>query len=427
MKILLKNARILTLKNDKIIDGDILIENNLIVKIQKKIVSSVDKIIDCKKNVLMPGFKNAHSHSAMTFLRSYADDLPLDEWLQKIVFPTEKNLREEDVYYLSKLAFLEYISSGITACFDMYYFPDAIKKASNDIGMRTVVLFLLENPNVKFNRIKEKMFLYNNDNDNVTALLGFHSEYLTSKKQLEKIRVFAKKLKTPLYTHCCETSKEVEGSLQRHGLTPVQFFEKINIFEHGGGIFHGVFLNKKDMEILGKRNVFVCTCPCSNLKLSSGIAEVKQLLKNKVNVAIGTDGPASNNGLDMFREMYLVSVLSKYKERDPASISAFEILKMATVNGAKMLGLQKSLYLEEGSFADIIMLDIKQPDMQPVNDIIKNIVYSGNKLDIKMTMINGKILYYNKKFYLSENVNQIYKKCQKITDNLKKMVKIKNC
>ena len=419
MKILLKNARILTLKNSDIIFGDILIENNIIAKIQKNIVDKADKIIDCDKNLLLPGFKNAHAHSAMTFLRSYADDLKLDKWLNNIIFPAEKKLQKNDIYYLSKIAFLEYISSGITACFDMYYCHDEVKKASNDIGMRTVILGNLDGSEENAKDVKNKFFEYNNDNDLVTMLLGFHSEYTLTEKQLIKISELSEELKVPLYTHCSETKKEVLDSIKRHRLTPVQYFKKLNIFKYGGGIFHGVYLDKNDMKILNENNIFVCTCPCSNLKLVSGIADIKSLIKFNVNIAIGTDGPASNNGLDMFREMYLTSVLSKYKESDPASIDAFEILKMSTINGAKMLGLKKSLFLEKGSFADLIMIDLKQPDMQPINDIIKNIVYSGNKLDVKMTMINGKILYYDKKFYLNENLDDLYRKCQEITDRLK--------
>ena len=420
MKILLKNSRILTLKDSDIIYGDVLISGNKIVKIKKKIKEKAEKIIDCDGNLLMPGFKNAHSHSAMTFLRSYADDLPLDRWLKEVVFPIEKRLKKNDVYCLSKIAFLEYISSGITACFDMYFFLDEIKKASNEIGMRTVILNSIENSIENIKDIKKIMESYNNDNDLVTMLLGFHSEYTTTEDQLKKISKLANKLKIPLYTHCSETLKEVKESLKRHKKTPVKYFEELNIFKYGGGIFHGVHLNDEDIKILKRNNIFVCTCPGSNLKLSSGIADIKCLMKNNVNIAIGTDGPASNNGLDMFREMYLTSVLSKHKENDAASIDAFEILKMATVNGAKMLGLKKSLFLEEGSLADLIMIDLKQPDMQPINNIINNIVYSGNKLDIKMTMIDGKILYYDKKFYLNESVDEIYRKSKIIVDRLLK-------
>lgn len=423
MKILLKNSRILTLKNNNIINGDVLVIDNKIVKIQKKITEKVDKIIDCENNLLMPGFKNAHAHSAMVFLRSYSDGFKLDKWLNNIVFPAEKRLKKNDIYYLSKIAFLEYISSGITACFDMYFSPEEIKKASNEIGMRTVILGLFgENENDIKGDIREKVSLYkkyNNDDDLVTMLLGFHSEYTISEDKLKEISKTASELKIPLYTHCSETIKEIEDSKKKHnGLTPVKYFKKLNIFKYGGGIFHGVFLDEKDMNILQKNNIFVCTCPASNLKLSSGIADIKKLLKHNINVAVGTDGPASNNCLDMFREMYLTSVLSKYKEGDPDSIDEFEILKMATINGAKMLKLEKSLFLEEGSFADLIMIDLKQPNMQPINDIVKNIVYSGNKMNIKMTMINGKILYYDKKFYLNEDIEKLYQKCKIITDRL---------
>lgn len=424
MLILFKNAKILTLKNESIFNGDLLVKNNKIEKIANKINISdfkkIDKIIDCNGNVLMPGFKNAHAHSAMVFLRSYADDLPLEEWLQDKVFPLENKLQKDDIYHLSKVAFLEYISSGITSCFDMYLQPTEMRQASIDIGMRNVILCNPDNSNI--DDVRKNIIFYNQKKDLVKMYPSFHSEYGTTKEQLLKILALSNELKLPLFTHCAETTKEISNSLSKHHKTPLQYLDSLCLFNnYGGGIFHGVYLNQKDMEILKKKEIFVCTCPSSNLKLASGIAPIKQLYDNGIKIAIGTDGPASNNALDMFREMYLTSVLSKYREKDPASISAFEILKMATVNGALMLGLNQSVFLEEGSFADMIMLDIHQPNMQPINNIIKNIVYSGCKMNVKMTMINGKILYFDQKFYLKENVCDIYKKAQEITDRIKQL------
>ena len=419
MKILFKNARILTLKNREVLIGDLLVENEKIIKIDVKINDQADKIINCYGNILMPGFKNAHAHSGMTFLRSCADDLPLDKWLKDCVFPMEKQLKKNDIYHLTKLAFLEYLTSGITACFDMYFKNDEVKKASIDIGMKTVILVQPETPETKIEDVKKRLITFKkikNKNNLVTAVLGFHSEYTLTEKMISEIAKLAHELKTSVFTHCSETKKEVDECIVRHGVTPVIYFNKFDLFRYGGGIFHGVYLSDEEIKLLSKKKIFVCTCPCSNLKLASGIAPIKKMFYSGVKIAIGTDGPASNNGLDMFREIYLTSVLSKFKENDPASIDAFEILKMATINSALMIGLEKSTFLEKGNFADIIMINIHKPDMQPINNIIKNIVYSGNKLDVEMTMINGKILYYKNKFYLKENINNIYKNAQIIAN-----------
>ena len=201
-------------------------------------------------------------------------------------------------------------------------------------------------------------------------------------------------------------------------MTPLEYFDSLHLFDNGGAIFHGVYLSDKEIEILKKRNIVMVSCPASNMKLASGVADITGLLNKKVTVALGTDGPASNNSLDMFREMYLVTGLQKLVNKNPISIPAFEVLKMATVNGALAMGLNNALYLEENQLADIIMIDMKKPQMQPINNIISNLVYSGSKDIIKMTMINGKIVYMDNKFYIDEDIDEIYKKVQAMTDEL---------
>ena len=418
MKILLKNAKILTLKNKDIVNGDLLVEGNKIVRIALKINVKANKVIDCEGNLLMPGFKDAHAHNGMTFLRSASDDLNLQDWLNEIVFPAEAHFKKDDIYHLTKLAYLELISSGVTANFDMYFHLDEIRKASLEIGMRSTLLVMPDGSDKSIKHARELLLKNKEKESLVTYLLGYHSEYTTTKSQLERISKLAHEFKIPTYTHCSETVSETEGSIKRHKLTPTQYLDSLGLFDYGGGIFHGVYVNKKDIALLKKKHVYVCTCPCSNLKLASGIAPIKELFSNGVKVAIGTDGPASNNALDMFREIYLVSTLAKVREKDPACIDAFNVLKMACVNGANMIGVKNATYLEEGKLADLIMIDLHRPDMQPINNIINNLVYSGNKLDVKMTMINGKILYYNHNFYLKESVDQIYKNAQKITNRL---------
>lgn len=228
----------------------------------------------------------------------------------------------------------------------------------------------------------------------------------------------AEKYKAPVYTHLAETKREVEECKTRYGMTPPMFLEKTGIFEHGGGGYHCVHMSDEDMDMFCRRRLYVITNPASNMKLASGIAPVAEFDRRKIPVAIGTDGPASNNCLDMFREMFLVTGLSKLREEDAASLDAMKVLEMATVNGAGAMGLNNADVLAEGKFADLIMIDMHQPNMQPVHNIPKNLVYSGSKSNVLMTMINGKILYRNGEFNVNESVEDIFERCGKIVERL---------
>lgn len=422
MKTLFTNARILTMKdNEPVFEGSLLVDGNKIAYLGKELpLVKVDRTIDCKGNVLMPGFKNAHAHSAMTFTRSFADDLELQQWLFDCIFPLEAKLEAEDQYILSKVAILEYLTSGITACFDMYYNPLEMAKASIDTGFRTVLLGTVTKFRESVEEMKESYKQINGMNPLVTYQLGFHAEYTATEEILVALSEAAHELKCPIYTHNSETPAEVEACKQRHnGLTPTEYMEKLGLFDYGGGGFHCVAMSDHDIEIFKNRGLSVVTCPGSNSKLASGIAPVEKYLKAGINVAVGTDGPGSNNALDFFWEMRLVAVLQKLLNKDPKSMEALSVLKAATVGGAKAMNLMDADVLDVGKLADIIMIDMSKPNMQPINNIEKNIVYSGAKDNIKMTMIDGKILYMDGQFFIGEDIEEIYRKAQEVTDRLK--------
>lgn len=426
MKIKFINARVLTMKKDEpIFFGQVDVEDNIISYVgpQHNDKDSYDRIIDCHGNLLMPGFKNAHTHSAMTFLRSYADDLSLHDWLYDQVFPAEECLTDNDVYELSKLAILEYLTSGITANFDMYMKPDMIAKAAIDTGFRTVILGCVNNFTESVPIMKNNYTRLNQLSPLVTYRLGFHAEYTTDYNILVELSKLANELKEPVYTHSSETESEVQGCLARYSKTPTQLFADLGLFNYGGGCYHCVVMTKDDIDIMKKYHVSIITCPGSNTKLASGIANITDFDSNNINLAIGTDGPASNNCLDMFREMFLVTGLQKLALKDASAMDAYKVLEMATVGGAKAMLLDNADTLEKGKLADIIMLDLHQPNMQPINNIEKNIVYSGSKQNVIMTMINGKILYENGHFFINEDVELLYERCQNITDRIKKQVK----
>ena len=418
MKTLLKNARILKMTDDQITLGNLVIDNDRIAYIGENYESfgPFDIVRDCKGNVIMPGFKNAHTHSAMTFLRSKADDMSLQNWLFGHVVPREKLLKKRDVRELAKIAFLEYLTSGITACFDQYYFPIESGKAAEQIGMRIVLLGT-------YNKNFDLVDLYHQFNDKdglVKYCFGVHAEYTLMEGELEKVVDACHQLKAPFFAHISETQKEVKQCLKKKGVTPVAFFEKMGAYDYGGGGYHCCYFTDDDIEIYKRHNCYVVTCPGSNTKLASGIAPITKYLERGLKIAIGTDGPASNNCLDMFKEMQLLFSLQKVSLKDPSALPAFEILKMATVNGAHAMGLNDSDVLEVGKKADLIEIDLSRPNMQPLNNIINNIVYSGSKENIKMTMIDGKILYRDGKFFTKEKPSTIYKRCQKITERIEK-------
>lgn len=426
MTIRFYNARILSMvEGQDIFEGELHVEGKRITYVGKECAKNTmeqkkwDKQIDCKNNLLMPGLKNAHTHSPMTFLRSYADDLPLQKWLYERVFPMEAKLTDEAIVTFAKIGIMEHLTSGVTSNFDMYLDNRNHAKASLELGFRTVLCGSVNDHVGSAIWLKEQCEEIESMGELVSFQLGFHAEYTTKRETIEEIVDLAHQKKRPLFLHLAETKTEVEGCVKRYGMTPVRFLNQLDAFAFGGGGFHGVWLEEEEQNILAKNNVSIITCPCSNIKLASGIADLVSLKKQGVNLAIGTDGPASNNALDMFREMYLAATLQKVKYEDAAVMDAREVLKMATLGGAKVMGLRECETLSKGQFADLILIDMKQPNMQPENDIMKNLVYSGNKQNVMLTMVNGKILYQEGKFYLPEEPEAIYQKANEWMNKMK--------
>lgn len=404
-------------KNFEIESTDVYVDGGKIVKIGESDIKA-DRIYDLNDNLLMPSFKNAHTHSAMTFGRSFADDLPLSSWLNDKIFPLEAKLNGDDIYKLSKLAFLEYLTSGITACFDMYYFPENMAKASVDFGFRTVMCGAVNNFKESVEKLEEYYSKYNNYDKLVSYKLGFHAEYTTSKEIMQGISQLSEKYSAPVFMHSSETKSEVEGCIERYGKSPTALFDELGLFNYGGGAYHSVWVDDDDLEIYKKRGVWAVINAGSNCKLASGIAPVSKMMDLGINLAVGTDGPASNNALDMFREMYLIAATQKINDCDAASTDANAILKAATIGSAHCMGLDECDVIDEGKTADLIVIDMHRPNMQPINNITKNIVYSGSKENVKMTMINGKILYENGEF-INTDIEKIYSEAQAVIDRIK--------
>lgn len=423
------NARILTMEEEKgkdcdlreIFFGEVHVKDSKISYVGKETNTALkfDREIDCKGNLLMPGFKNAHTHSGMTAMRSYADGLPLKEWLETKIFPMEANMSGDDVKLLSKLAIMEYLTSGITAAMDMYLTPYTIADAFTECGMRIVQVSGINKFGPSIEEFEDRFLKINGKNPLSTQLMGFHAEYTCDKELLTKLSDLAHKYKQPMYTHNSETKVEFDECVGRYGVSPTVFLDSLGLFDFGGGGYHCVYLTDEDIEIFKKHDMSVISNPGSNTKLASGIAPIQKFIDSGLNVALGTDGPSSNNCLDMFREMFLVTGLAKLRENNASAVDALTVLKLATKNGAKAMLLDDCDVLAKGKQADMIMIDLCKPNMQPLNDIARNIVFSGSKQNVKMTMVAGKILYEDGKYNIGIDEETVYKEANDIITRLK--------
>ncbi len=424
MNIRFYNARILPMEkaDGTVLSGELWVEGDRIALVgdpKGRAPLAFDREIDCKGNLLLPGFKNAHTHSAMTFIRSFADDKPLHNWLHEDVFPMEAHLTGDDIYDLTKLAVLEYVSGGITAAFDMYYHVDRIAECARDTGFRIVLCGALNDFGGTKESLRRDFEVLNRFDPLVSYRLGFHAEYTTKESLLRDVASLAEEYKEPVFTHLAETADEVDDCWKRTGMSPIAYLDSLNMFRYGGGGFHMVHPKEGDFEIIKKRGLYVCTNPASNVKLSSGVAPIEAYYRAGIPVAIGTDGPASNNCLDMFREMFLTTGLQKLTVGADAA-DPVRVLHSACSVGAKMMGLDNCDCLKEGKQADIVMIDLHMPNMQPVNHIAENVVYSGSKANVALTMIAGRVLYERGAYTFGVDPEAVYEKANEIISRIRK-------
>ena len=424
MNIRFYNARILPMETAEatILEGELWVKDGRIALVGDPNGTeplAFDREIDCEGNLLLPGFKNAHTHSAMTFLRSFADDKPLHRWLHEDCFPMEAHLTGDDIYALTKLAVLEYVSGGITAAFDMYYHVDRIAECARDTGFRFVICGAANDYGGTAESTARDYDMLNAFDPLVSCQLGFHAEYTTGEPLLKDLAALAEERKAPVFTHLAETQAEVEDCFRRTGMSPVAYLDSLGMFRYGGGGFHMVHPMEGDYEIMKARGLYVCTNPSSNLKLSSGIAPIESYYEAGIPVAIGTDGAASNNCLDFFREMFLVSGLQKLVV-GAAAADAIHVLHSACSVGARMMGLCDCDALAVGKQADLVMLDLHQPNMQPLNNIAKNVVYSGSKTNVALTMVAGRILYERGTYTFDVDPEAVYAKANEIITRIRK-------
>ncbi|MDI3279905.1 MAG: amidohydrolase [Bacillota bacterium] len=363
-----------------------------------------ERIIAAQGRLVLPGLINAHTHAAMTLLRGYAEDLPLMVWLQEKIFPAEARLTEEDIYWGTLLAQLEMIRSGTTAFADMYFGMAMVARAVEESGLRASLARGLIGISSEGERaLEEAVSLVRSwhgaAGGRIRCLLGPHAPYTCPPAYLKKVMAEASKLGVGLHIHLAETREECEESRKSTGKSQIENLEELGFFELPVLAAHCVHLEPGDREILARRGVAVAHNPTSNLKLGNGIAPVAELLEAGVTVALGTDGAASNNDLDLFEELRLAALLQKGRTGDPAALPAAQAVSLATRMGAQALGLAGVVgELAPGRQADLILVRADSPRLTPVHDPLAAVVYAAHGDDVELTMVAGRVLYEGGRF-----------------------------
>ncbi|MCX7709964.1 MAG: amidohydrolase [Clostridia bacterium] len=415
MNILLKNIHAITCDgnhevlyntNIGISDGNI-----VFVSDQEKDIRQfqADRIINGKDKLAMPGLVNAHTHCSMTLLRNFANDLALHDWLYNHVFPAEAKLDQEDIYWGAMLGIAEMIRTGTTTFADMYLFMDGVAQAVCQTGIRadlsfSPLKFVVGKPIDETHLCRTYHRDWNDKADGrIKVSVEIHSAYLYDEQSLKNAAALAKELKTGIQIHILETERERVETIEKYGITPVELCDRCGIFDVPVIAAHCVHLSDSDMALIKSKNVSVVHNPTSNLKLGSGIARIPEMLERGINVALGTDGAASNNNLDMFDEINLAALIHKGANMNPILINADEAVRMATVNGAKAIGYEDRLgTIKQGMKADLILLDIDQPHFYPLNDPIAAVAYAAHGLDVDTVIVDGNILMEGKELKIMD-------------------------
>ena len=435
MKILIKNAKTLLLD----VAGDFVVQEKNIYIDGNKIVSleaqpegfEPEKEINAEGKLVMPGLINAHTHAYMALFRNYADDQAFWDWL-KNVQTVEEGLTEEDSYWGTLLAIIEMIKTGTTCFVDMNIKSakgvklgeaSACAGAAYESGIRALITRGLsgtadcEESLTKYQEVIDEIELFKGE-ERVTFGMGPHAPYSCMKDYLEKLTATAKKYGICNNIHLSESESEVENMIKEHGVTPIKYVEDIGVFEVPTIAAHCVNATEDDMDIFVKHGVSVALNPKSNMKLGNGFAPAEKMLEKGVNLCIGTDGPGSNNTQNMFAEMNAAALIYKGANKKAQCISANDVLKFATVNGAKAVGKEGELgIIKEGALADIIILNLNEPEFQPENNIVSGLVYSATGREVETVIVNGEILMEENKL-LTIDEKEVYKECAKRSKRL---------
>ncbi|MCD6411383.1 MAG: amidohydrolase [Thermoplasmata archaeon] len=402
MSVLIKDAVIVSQdEKRRIFKGSIYIEDGIIKEISEKgLAIEADFKISGNGKVVLPGLINTHTHIPMTLFRGYGDDMALEDWLKKRIWPAEARLDRNAVKAGTDLGLLEMILSGTTCYADMYFFEDTIAERTKKAGLRGFLGFSFLDfgtPEYKreelFSRCEDFIKRWINEKL-ITPVIAPHSSYTCSPETLMKCSELSKKYNLIIHTHCSETQQEIYDVKNRYGVRPLEQFERTGILSNRTLLAHCGWITKGEVKKIAKVGASVSHCPVSNMKLATGgYMPLPELIDEGANVSIGTDGAASNNTLDMFESMKFTALLHKHHRWDPCVAKAQQVLDMATIGGAKALGIDGKIgSIEEGKVADIIVVDFKKAHLTPIHDVVSHLVYAVRSSDVVATIVNGKVL-----------------------------------
>ncbi len=381
-------------------------------------------ILEGSRFILSPAFYNAHGHSPMTLMRGYGENMQLQDWLEKRIFPFEEKLNGERIYWATLLAMAESAQQGIVSTTDMYYFLPDMAKAVAESGLkmnmsRALVNFDSSDP-YKMESYDDMQKAYEEihglESSKILVDCSIHGEYTSDPKTVSAVAEFSRRHGLRNHIHLSETKSEHEECIKRHGKSPARYFYDLGMFDSPTTAAHCVHVTEEDMKLLKEKGVFVATNPCSNMKLASGICDVAKMLDMGIKIAIGTDSVASNNSLNFFEEMKVLALSARIKSGRADCLSPEDIFKMATRGGALSQGRDDCGLIKEGNKADIIAIDSHDVSLHPVHNIINNLVYSGNG-KVHMTMCDGKVIYKDGR-HTTMNICHIIENCDRIVDEI---------
>jgi len=388
----------------------------------------VAQVLDARDTIIMPGLVNAHGHTAMTLFRGLADDLPLKQWLFEKIFPAEAtHLSEETVYWGALLGCLEMIASGTTTVSDGYFYQDATARAVQKAGLRALIAQGVIDfpapgvPDASQNLMVGKAFIerWEDISELIRPGLFCHSLTTCSDRTLQEAMKISRRFSLPLQIHLSETEEEVEEVIRRTGKRPVLHLDHLGLLNESLIGVHAVHLEDEEIDLLARNKVRIVHCPESNMKLASGMARVTEMVKKDIVLGLGTDGCASNNNLDLFKEMDTAAKLGKVRTLDPVNMGAVTVLKMATVWGAEVLGLEKEIgTIEVGKKADIITVDLGKPHLVPLYNPMSTIVYSASGSDVKDVVVNGRVLMKDRTF-TALDAEEVMAKVREISERIR--------
>ncbi len=426
MSILIKNVNLISMDytREKYEQNmDIYISEKRIEKIGKNIEPKKDtQIIYAKDKICMPGLINTHTHLSMSIFRETLDGYTLQDWLNKKIWPMEDKLTEEDMYYASLLSCIEMISTGTTFANDQYFMTESTIKAANELGMRLQVTRTVNDVaglgKERLEELEKLIEEYNNKYDNITLNVGIHGLNTTGRETLKKSIELAKKYNLPVHIHFCENTNETLEIKKEYNVeSPVEVLKKYFTETHNI-LAHVVKVTDKEIEEMSNMDISIAHCPVSNLRLGCGVAKIQKMQEKGINVTLGTDGQGSGSNLDLFDTMKFAGLLQKGVFENSKNMESYDILKMATINGAKALGLERELgSISEGKYADMILIDLNTEVCQPMGNIFSDIVYNCKGTNVESTIINGKIVMKNHNI-LDIDKGKIYKKCQEIMNRI---------